>query len=117
MLLWVHDELNYDRFHERAEHLSRVERDYGDARSIYATPSPLGPAFEAQLPEVARAARFTRYGSGLTLRFGDRLFYETGYAAADPALFDLFSFPFTRGSAEAALATPSTMVLTETLAE
>lgn len=48
--LWVLDELNYDRFHENASSICRVESDQdfnGRTLHIYWTPHPLGPGIVA----------------------------------------------------------------------
>ena len=60
--LYVRDELTFDRFHEKADRIVRVTQTrYAADGSVEAThpylPLPLGPALEADLPEVERAVR------------------------------------------------------------
>jgi putative ABC transport system permease protein len=61
IMLWVQNELSYDRFHEKADRMCRINirlpRGTGDLVSAYST-SALGPAFKEEFPEVIEAARF-----------------------------------------------------------
>lgn len=59
--LWVLDELSYDRFHENADNLYRVEQDQdysGDVYHVNVTPHPMGPALKDEIPEVADMVRY-----------------------------------------------------------
>lgn len=61
ILLWVQDELSFDRFHENLESLHRVvqEVSFSDG-TIFRTarnPYPLGPALVADYPEITRFTR------------------------------------------------------------
>ena len=45
ILLWVQDELSYDRFHKKSNHLYRVFAEFTYANENWAvTPIPLAPA-------------------------------------------------------------------------
>jgi len=48
ILLWIQNELSYDRFHSNAENIYRVEMDQnysGDVYHVYVTPQPSGPVW------------------------------------------------------------------------
>jgi putative ABC transport system permease protein len=50
--LWVYDELSYDRFHENADRIFRVERDMtmDDGRlQVPITSAPVGPRIKGRL--------------------------------------------------------------------
>jgi len=116
--LWVKDELSYDRFHENADSLYRVEfeQDYsGRMFHVNVTSHPLGPALKAEIPEIEEVTRIT-YPEEVMVHFKDKTFYEEGFVCADPAFFSMFSFPFRRGEADAVLNEPAEMVITEDLA-
>jgi len=59
ILLWVQDELSFDRFHENLDSLHRVveEQHYSDGTifPIARTPYPVGPALVADYPEIITA--------------------------------------------------------------
>ncbi len=60
--LWVQDELSYDRFHQNAANLFRVEQDQTGGQGtfhVYVTQYPMGPAVQAAIPEIKRAVRFS----------------------------------------------------------
>ena len=54
ILLWVRDELSYDRFHPHAENIYRLTGDAGDVQ-VAISPAPMGPALSDALPEVTGA--------------------------------------------------------------
>ena len=92
--LWVADELSFDRFHEAAADLYRVEEDQSYSGRVYhvtVTPYPLAPALKAEIPEVAEAARVVWF-SGQLFRHGDKAFFEDSVRAVDPSFLTMFSF-------------------------
>jgi putative ABC transport system permease protein len=117
ILLWVGDELGYDRFHENFDRIYRVVADWPKYgwQGVNASPMPLGPAIENGLPGVADTVRISGQPRKV-FRYGDRAFYEGRGIVADPSFFTVFSFPFMRGTAAGALTKASDMVLTESTA-
>jgi putative ABC transport system permease protein len=109
MLLFVRDELSYDRFHEKADRVYRIVSDWGDF-SLPATNPPvinrLGPDF----PDITMAL-FRPYGA--QVKYQDRSFQEERIYFANPEVFDVFTIPVLRGKAETALAEPFKVMLTE----
>lgn len=65
ILLWVQDEVSYNRFHRNIDDLYRVMvvQHYpgGDDFIGDANPGPLAEAIEEELPEVKRAVRMTSW--------------------------------------------------------
>ena len=60
ILLWIDDEIRYDRFHEQTENLYRVVNDlnFGPHSQITeGTGYPLGPAMKEEIPEVREVVR------------------------------------------------------------
>jgi putative ABC transport system permease protein len=116
--LWVLDELNYDRFHENASSICRVESNQnfnGRTLHIYWTPHPLGPALKAEIPEIADSTRTSNLSSQL-IRYQDKLFEEYAVWAVDPSFLHMFTFPIIKGNPEVALSGTSSLVMTERLA-
>jgi putative ABC transport system permease protein len=114
IVFWVRDELSYDKFNAHLDSLYRVTC-IGDTYAGFSSPAPFAPAVAAEVPEVAAAARVGR-NPRLVFRHGDRTFYESGGISTDPELFTMFSFPLVKGDAAAALAGPSGIILSESLA-
>ncbi len=118
ILLWVQDELSFDRFHDNAQTLYRVEQDQAGGQGtfhVYVTPYPMGPGLKAAIPEIKDASRAARPGT-LLVRYGENAFFESRVGAVDPSFLRMFTFPFVSGSAETALNQPGSLVITEDMA-
>jgi len=117
ILLWVQDELSYDRFHENASDIYRVIQDinFADHSTTWTiTQGPLGPSLKKDFPEIINATRIT--GRGFRLTYNDRSFDEV-LGMADSSIFEMFTFPLIKGNPATALADPNSIVLTEEMAE
>jgi len=91
--IWVLDELSYDKFHENATTLYRVEenQDYsGRQFHVYQTPHPLAPALKEEIPEIKKATRYVQSG-GLLMRQGEMAFFEDYIWAVDPSFLHMFT--------------------------
>lgn len=116
---YIKNELSFDRFHKNANRIYRpveIQHHPGvGTQHVAVTMGPLAPALANDFPEILSAARIRPHGNFL-LSYGDKRFYEEA-AAADPAIFEIFTIPFSSGDPATALAAPNSMVLTRTLAE
>jgi putative ABC transport system permease protein len=114
ILLFVQDELSFDRFHEQVDEIYRVERvwlESGDVGDV--TAYPVAPTLEATFPDIQRTVRF---GSDpVQITRGDVSFREERFYWTDSTVFEVFSFPLLRGNPATALKTNG-LVLTETMA-
>jgi putative ABC transport system permease protein len=116
--LYVRDELTFDRFHEQSDRIVRVTQfHYAPDGSVEEAhpyvPMPLGPALEADLPEVERAVRLMEQDA--FVRRGETALPEK-VLFADPGFFDVFTFPLVEGDPATALADPGGIVLSEVAA-
>ena len=120
ILLWVQDELSFDRFHANIDNLFRLTEDQiytdGTIFPVAVTPELLGPGLKADYPEVVEFARF-RILSSVLVSTGDKEFYENGFACADPAFFQMFTFPLLKGSSGTILSDMGKVVISEEIAE
>lgn len=110
LMMWVLDEAGWDRFHEYAPFIYRLESN------TPAQPAALIPHLKANYPEIAEGVRFFNC-SPLVVRSGDKVFEEDGFVLSDPEVFDVFTIPFVVGNPNSALTEPNTVVLTEAAAE
>ena len=118
ILLFVRDELSYDRHHDKADRIFRLTINYtGDGGTHWAPIGPpVGPAFMAQMPEVEQIARIFPQERAVVIRYEDRHFEEPNFVYADSTVFEVFTLPLVRGDPQTALAAPNTVVLSERLA-
>jgi ABC-type antimicrobial peptide transport system permease subunit len=117
ILLWVHDQLSYDGFHQYKDRLHYVFHNVNQStgiRTVSDTQGPLAKALKDELPEVEDAIRVS-FDKHLLFKVGDIVFKEKG-RAADPALFTMFTFPLVAGDRQTMLKDLSSMVISENLA-
>ncbi|MBN1940438.1 MAG: ABC transporter permease, partial [Candidatus Aminicenantes bacterium] len=112
---WILDETSYDRFHENAASICRVESDSGYAGRVLHinwTPHPLGPALESEIPEIVGSARAWNQRNPL-IRYGEASTDAWTVWAVDPSFLDMFTFPLLKGDSARALEGTTSVVLTE----
>jgi len=118
LIFYIRDELNYDRFYDKADRIFRVVSyiQEPDKKTNWTlTQLPLGPTLKKDFPEVEEAVRFQ--GRERTLfKNGENNFYETKIYYADSNVFKIFSYKFIEGNAATALMLPNSIVLSKTLA-
>ncbi len=118
ILLWVQDELNYDRFHANLSDLYRINAEFHKTEPVthyWPVCAPLAPALKEEYPEIFRATRFTRLRRGQLVKYGDKNFLEPQICLTDPDFLFMFTFPFLEGNPRTALSHPDSIVLTESV--
>jgi putative ABC transport system permease protein len=116
ILLWVRDELSFDRFHKNGDDIYRIIQDinFSDHTTSWAiNQGPLGPSLEKDYPEIIDFCRMT--GRGVRIRSGELRFDEV-VGMVDDSVFSMFSFPLVRGNPETALSEPRSIVFSEEMA-
>lgn len=119
ILLYVWDELSYDRYHPYADRVYRVVDDIENAGQTVRTagsPSGWGPALKRDFPEIELFARVRGTTSTWFIMHEDQRFYENKVIWADAALLDIFSIPFVAGDPRTALIEPYSIVISEEMA-
>ena len=117
IFLYVHFELSYDRFHQKADRIYRVVGDLKSSTETlhwYVTPGPLARSIKAEFPQVQEVTRFIN-GSVL-IQKGNFKFSEAHTIWADSSIFSVFDFPLLYGDARTALKEPNSIVLSESAA-
>lgn len=119
LLLYVYDELNYDRFYEKADRVFRVVTDVvahdGTVDSSAYSFTAVGPAMLRGMPNVEAATRLEVRSS--LLRVGATPFTDQRALVVDSSFFDLFTYRFLQGNPKTALNRPFTVVLTRSTAQ
>ncbi|MCP4726593.1 MAG: hypothetical protein GY863_16225, partial [bacterium] len=116
ILLWVQEELSFDKFHENYDNIYRIGADIPGYGFFEISPAPLGPAIIKDVPEVINIVRFCPH-TRKVFKYGDKAFYESGGVIADPAIFSVFTFPFKEGNPDGAFSDPFNIVITEEFGE
>jgi putative ABC transport system permease protein len=117
IMLWVQDELSYDRFHKNVDHIYLVLRsDIGITSGV--TSKMLAPALKDEMPEVIEATSFIQFPSSIKLYLKYKnMGFEENFSLVDPQFFDIFSFNFKDGNPQSAFLNPNSIVLTESMAQ
>ncbi len=118
IMLFVQDELSYDRFHENADRIYRITSHWErEGREFHyaTTRSQMGPDLIQEIPEITNAVRLVKH-NWFVVEFEEKRL-TTDPTFADPSLFEVFTFPLIRGSKENALAEPNNVVISESFAE
>src|SRR3954471_12006491 len=109
IVLYIQGELNYDKFHTKAENLYRISWDDGNPQTR--TPHPLAQALVQDFPEVESAVSISPlWAPGLTRATHsfrnpekDVRYDEMNILSVDSTFFKVFSFPLVKGNPENAL--------------
>jgi putative ABC transport system permease protein len=118
VLLFMLDELSFERGHEKADRICAVFNwwDFGTFSQTGMAQAPaVGPTIKEDFPEVEETVRFWKWHRPLILH-QDKRFYEDRFVFADPALFEVFTFPFVAGDPKTALTEPYAVVLSASTA-
>ncbi|MDE2890863.1 MAG: ABC transporter permease [Gemmatimonadota bacterium] len=119
ILLYVQDELSYDRHHENADRIFRLATEIqsdGAPGRFALTSSPMGSILVQEFPSVEDAVRFHRKDEKTLVANQQRHFYERGVLFVDANVFQVFDFPLSKGDPQTALQEPNSIVLTDAMA-
>jgi len=117
ILLYVINEMTYDRFHEKSDRIYRVwisgSMPATEMRHAVSS-APMAEALLNDYPEVEQSVRLRKAGGWIVMQ-GDRTFNETAdeFIFADSTFFDVFSFKLLKGDRRTCLTEPRSIVLTE----
>ena len=118
LLLYILNELSYDRYHKNADNIYRVVSNIKEPDNAFTwavAQIPLSDELRENYPEVKNVVRF--FGLGRTLyKNGETEFYEDDFFLGDSTTFDMFDYTFLYGDPNTALDEPKSIVLTQKIA-
>jgi ABC-type antimicrobial peptide transport system permease subunit len=114
ILLWVQNELNYDKFHKNANQVYRITCDLGDSKNA-TTPAGMPAGLKAEIPVIKNTVRLIQSSSTLVAS-DNRKFEENRVFYADPSFMDMFSFPLIKGDRTTALTQANGVLITQSIA-
>lgn len=119
IVVYVADELSYDRFYTNADRIYRINNDIrfgGNEKSYTTSPAPLAAVLTNEYPQVEKVVRMRQTGS-LSIRKGSQNIQEMDVAFVDSSFFAVFNQQALAGDLAHALVQPGTMVITESRAK
>jgi putative ABC transport system permease protein len=121
IMLYVLDEVSYDRFNRKADSIYRVCMVYdfeGVGENSASMPFPVAFTLKDEYPDMVReAVRIFNFQSNRNLvEYNDLKFNENRIYFADSTFFRLFNHEFISGDGATALNEPNSIVITESMA-
>jgi putative ABC transport system permease protein len=122
IVLYVTDELSYDRFWPQGERIYRMalERKYPNRSTKYAIiPPSYAQSVKKEIPEIEQTTRILNFGGdGATLlRVDNQVREEKRFLFADSTFFEVFDIQMMVGQPQKALNRPNTVVITQQTAQ
>ena len=119
ILLWVMDEMNFDKFHENIDKLFCIieKQEYSGGQNLYTnnTPFALKDELQNKYPEVLNVTR-TLWMGDRPMSFEDKVFTAGPVAMVDPEFLSVFTFNILTGDPNA-LKEPDKIMITREIAE
>jgi putative ABC transport system permease protein len=119
MLLWVQDELSYDKFNANAKSIYKVGivGGTGISKQIFNhIIAPVATFAKSEIPAVKDAVRIMNIGDA-PFKYKDKVFYESNFAFTDPSYFTIFDFNLIKGDKRNPFADNNSVVITESTAK
>src|ERR1700722_20400447 len=118
IVLYVTDELSYDRYNINADRIYRIDEDlyFNNTRYDAVTTSKFfGPTLVASYPKIRQMVRFRQPGDQLVRKGNDHIL-EHHFVFADSTIFKVFTLPMIAGDPNTALNNPHSIVIDESAA-
>ncbi|MGD8535490.1 MAG: ABC transporter permease, partial [Candidatus Aminicenantes bacterium] len=120
--LYIHFELSYDDFHEKADNIYRIieiETESGKKQYSATIPAPLAPTLSDEFPEIMRVVRIFHpsWIEKWKISHEDKTFFEEDVFFADSEILDVFTFPLVQGHQKDALIEPYSAIITKEMAQ
>ena len=115
ILLWVQNELSYDRFHKNAGQIYRITVNASDFEAAV-NPAGMPAGLQAEMPQIKNTVRLSHISSNL-FEVGNRKFEEKRVFYADSTFLEVFSFPLVKGDPKKALLRSDGVLMTEDMAK
>ena len=114
ILLWVQNELSYDKFHKNANQIYRISCNLVDSKTV-GTPAGMPAGLKAEMPVVENSVRI-QPSNTMLLETRNKKFEEQRVFYADPSFMDVFSYPLVKGDRATALKQVDAVLITQEMA-
>jgi ABC-type antimicrobial peptide transport system permease subunit len=121
IMLWVQDELGFDRFHTRGSNIYQTSLRFNEGGDYWTIAcAPLAFAAVEEIPEIENACRYYAYWGADMLKYtendSEQVVTGFSYAMVDSTFFSIFDFPVLEGEAQRMLVEPQSIVLSASIA-
>jgi len=118
IVLYVKDELSYDKYNAQAENIYRIDADIffnGTQFTSAVSPAPLVPTLKKDYPQIVQFVRLKDFRD-IRIKKDNQNIQEHNAVFADSTFFQVFSIPVIAGDRLTALNEPNSIVIDETTA-
>jgi putative ABC transport system permease protein len=119
IVLYVMDELSYDRYNTNADRIYRVDADIFFNNTLFdaaVSPKPLAITMKREYPEIEQMVRINSQGDVMVKK--DNTFIQDHHLVfADSTIFQVFTIPMIAGNPATALNEPNSIVIDESVAK
>jgi putative ABC transport system permease protein len=118
IVLYVVDELSYDRYNVKADRIYRIDADIffnNTGFSAATIPRPMALTFVKEYPQVEQMVRINNQGD-VMVKKGSGFIQDHHLVFADSTFFQVFTVPMVAGDAKTALNAPGSIVIDESAA-
>ena len=115
IMLYVKDEVSFDRFHKNVNHIYRIVRKANGTNINGSTGFLQGPRFTQNVPGIKSFIRVQ--GGAEDIKKGTEVQEQGGVLHVDSNFFSVFTFPLLAGSPATCLTEPHSIVLSEDAAK
>jgi putative ABC transport system permease protein len=121
ILMFIVNELSYDRYHTKADRIYRVTRAFNgnDGKKwleLGTVAPPFAPLLQNDFPDIQKITRLLRAGT-LPFRYSDKVFNEDNVFFADEHFFSIFDVQVVKGDPSRALNDPYSVMVSEDVAK
>ena len=122
LMLYVKDELSFDKYHTNGKDIYRVgvTATFDSKSEKWASaPNVVGPTMKNEVPEVVQQTRLllNDFGQTAFINLGEKKFAEKKLYWVDGSIFELFDIKLIQGNPETALQDPNKIVLSQATAK
>lgn len=122
ILIWVQDELSYNRFNTKADQIYKVNASIGTGASKQVwggVPAPVAAFGLKEVPGIVSAVRVVTSYDYAVFKYKDKLLKEDygKLAFVDDAFFTLFDFKLLKGSTKNPFPNDQSVIITESTAK
>jgi len=120
ILLYITDELSYDRYNEKAARIYRINTDIrmgGGNLHLAVASDPMGATLKKDYPQVEEYTRVYASDGSKLVKKGNQYLREDKVVNVDSTFFNVFTLPAIEGDTKTALNDPNTVVITESTAK
>lgn len=122
LMLFVKDELSFDKYHSKAKDIYRVGLTAtfdGKSQKWANAPNVVGPTMKNEIPQVVQQTRLllNDFGQVAFVNSGEKKFAEKKLYWVDGTIFDVFDIKLLQGNPKVALKDPNKVILSQSTAK